>query len=839
MGLEWRTLEDEEGRVREEAPEVEARAPQRPGRKRWLSVLIALLLVAVVILTVRYVLLERLDAFAATVEADVLSMHDIVEQAERDLDGALFGSMISPDYPNWGRTQKEMLLSGARWDRPYFDLTLDSGPDDKPPTGTVEDITFTSDWRMATVTLAFPYVRPDGSPVTLHQIVTYRDEATGWALVPPYPSFWGETQTFTGRYLTVEYPTRDAATVEQLAPEWDKMLAAVCQELEGIRCRRTWKLEVELSTESSPLARMADLTSRGPLWKGMSHASPTNRGAGGSELKLPTPSLIGSPVDEAGFQAVRAGYAPLIVGAAAADIVGWRCCEKIVFFHALLDKQLSRLGLKPWPLTASDYEDILQGSIHDVTGLHWVYLQRSYNNVTPQIQKIVYSIVDLILASNPEHSPASLQRLLLRYDTYRPWLSNALPIDRDHARQGNYGRWIQKEWIHYADQQLETAAAPGTALPEQDLQLLCTTERFNGAHLYRYDLQRDEFIEENSDGPFRRMYSLPDDAGVLLQRLDDRDARTRGSRIQIWRQGQTQDVTSEAGYVALYPVQTFADGMLLFTYDARRRPPIRFNFLDQAECDGGVCVLRSLDGLPAWSPDRERTVVLRGDGLLWLGDGAGEPQMTVARGRSAAWLDNSRFAFIQPDDDMQVAVMSLPNSEFSTLLETERLIDALQNATDATRVTRIALAAHPTMPDRLFLGARVGNGAGKEATHVFVYNLATDEITELLQVDHPLEPYRSMRFSVDGRWLFVHSVGERARGWHLYLYNIRTGDTLTYSSDTALAFPGYDLSADGAWLVRVDEGYIHLIPLNGGRQRLVAHDFAHCYAAVWVNKSIP
>ena len=613
MGLEWRTLEDEEGRVREEAPEVEARAPQRRGRKRWLSVLIALLLVAVVILTVRYVLLERLDAFAATVEADVLSMHGIVEQAERDLDGALFGSMISPDYPNWGRTQKEMLLSGARWDRPYFDLTLDRGSDEKPPTGTVEDIVFTSDWRMATVTLAFPYVRPDGSPVTLHQIVTYRDEATGWALVPAYPSFWGEKQTFTGRYLTVEYPERDAATVERLAPEWDKMLAAVCQQLDGIRCRRTWKLDVELSTESSPLARMAD---QGPLWKGMSHASPTNRGAGGSELKLPTPSLIGSPVDEAGYQAVRAGYAPLIVGAGIADIVGWRCCEKIVLFRALLDKQLSRLGLKPWPLTASDYEEILQGSIHDVTSLHWVYLQRSYNNVTPQLQQIVHSIVDLILASNPERSPASLQRLLLRYDTYRPWLFSALPIDRNQARQGNYGRWIQKEWIHYADQQLEAAAPPGAALPEQDLQLLCTAERFNGAHLYRYDLQRDEFIEENSDGPFRRMYSLPDDAGVLLQRLDD---RARGSRIQIWRQGRTLDVTSGIGNVALYPVETFADGMLLFTYDARRRPPIRFNFLDQTECDGGACALRSLAGLPAWSPDRERTVVSHGDGVLWLG----------------------------------------------------------------------------------------------------------------------------------------------------------------------------------------------------------------------------
>ncbi len=839
MGLEWRTLEDEEGRVQEEAPEVEARTPQRRGRKRWLSALVALLLVAAVIGAVRYVLLQRLEAFVATIEADVLSMHDIVEQAERDQDGALFGSMISPDYPNWGRTQKEMLLSGARWDRPYFDLTLARGADEKPPTGTVEDITFTSDWRMATVTLAYPYVRADGSPVTLHQIVTYRDEATGWSLVPAYPSFWGEKQTFTGRYLTVEYPERDAPTVERLASEWDEMLAEVCQELDGLRCRRTWRLKVELSTESGPLARMAEGPSRGPLWKGMSFASSISRGARRSGLELPTPSLIGSPVDEDGFQAVRAGYAPLVVGAAIAETVGWRCCEKIVFFRALLEKQLSRLGLMTWPLTASDYEDILQGSIHDVTSLHWVYLQRSFNNVTPQIQQIVYSIVDLILASNPERSPASLQRLLLRYDTYRPWLYSALPIDRSQASQGNYGRWIQKEWIHYADQQLAAATAPGSALPEQDLQLLCTAERSNGARLYRYDLQTDEFIEENSDGPIRLMYSLPNDDGILLQRTSESVAATGGSQIQIWRQGQRQDVSYRSANATLYGLDTIADRMLFYTYNTRRRPPIRFAYLNQAECDGGACAVRFMNGWPVWSPDRERTVVSHGDGVLWLGDDAGEPQRAVANGRSTAWLDNSRFAFIQSNDGMQVAMMTLSNLQPKTLFEIERLVDELQDATDATRVTHAALAAHPTMPDRLFVGARIGPRPSAETTHVFVYNLATDQITELLQVDHPLEPYRSLRFSPDGRWLFVHSVQHRGSGWHLHLHNNQTGDILTYSTEISLAFPGYDLSADGAWLVRVDEGFIHLIPLNSGRQRLVAHDFAHCYAAVWVNRSMP
>jgi dipeptidyl aminopeptidase/acylaminoacyl peptidase len=167
----------------------------------------------------------------------------------------------------------------------------------------------------------------------------------------------------------------------------------------------------------------------------------------------------------------------------------------------------------------------------------------------------------------------------------------------------------------------------------------------------------------------------------------------------------------------------------------------------------------------------------------------------------------------------------------------ERLADALQDATDVTGIAPVALAAHPALPDQLFIGARVEGGTGAATSHIFVHNLATDEITELLQIDHNFEPHRSLHVSADGRLLFVHSVDRRASSWHLHLYNIRTGDILTYSAENTMAFPGYDLSADGEWLVRVDDGFLHLIPLNGGRQRLVAHDFAHCYAAVWVEGS--
>ena len=273
---------------------------------------------------------------------------------------------------------------------------------------------------------------------------------------------------------------------------------------------------------------------------------------------------------------------------------------------------------------------------------------------------------------------------------------------------------------------------------------------------------------------------------------------------------------------------------------------VQFTYLDLEECEQGSCELESQEGFPVWSPDRERSIVsFLDDGILWLGDGAGEPLMTVARGRSVAWLDNERFAYIQPDNEMRVEMMTLPQMEAETVLELERLAEAMRAAPGARRrstgqplpVTPAALAAHLNWPDRLIVAVREGDRWRSEATHIFAYGLAEDELRHLLWVEHPLESIRSLRFSVDGRWLFVHSVDRNTDSWHLHLYDSETGESQVYSSESTLAFPGYDLSADGAWLVRVDEGFLHLIPLHEGRQRLVAHDFAHCYAAVWVEGS--
>ena len=314
--------------------------------------------------------------------------------------------------------------------------------------------------------------------------------------------------------------------------------------------------------------------------------------------------------------------------------------------------------------------------------------------------------------------------------------------------------------------------------------------------------------------------------------------------MQIWSQGRAQSVAYRASNPPLFAVETFTDGILFYAYDGRLST-VRFNYLNLAECERGACALQPLEGLPVWSPDGDKTIVSHGDGVLWLGDESGESHTAVARGRSVAWLDNERFAFIQPDDAMRVEVMTLPQAVAETLLEMERVVEALRGAPGAGQmaadrslpITLVELVTHPTMAD-CCSSLRTSGTGGRQGLPTFSPTaLPRARSDNCCRVEQFLEPIRSPRFSADGRWLFVHSVDRSAGSWYLHLYDIQTGKSQVYSSESTLAFPGYDLSADGAWLVRVDEGFLHLIPLHEGRQRLVAHDFAHCYAAVWVEGS--
>jgi len=63
-------------------------------------------------------------------------------------------------------------------------------------------------------------------------------------------------------------------------------------------------------------------------------------------------------------------------------------------------------------------------------------------------------------------------------------------------------------------------------------------------------------------------------------------------------------------------------------------------------------------------------------------------------------------------------------------------------------------------------------------------------------------------------------------------------DTLTdkqrvLTTDYPFAFPGFDWSADGRWLLLVGDGYLHLYAPAQEAHRLIVHEYARCNFAAW------
>lgn len=180
--------------------------------------------------------------------------------------------------------------------------------------------------------------------VILRQTAVYRRGAQRWLLSPPDADFWGDTITDRGSILTLAYPERDKPIAEKLAFDLDAKLNEMCRTLPDLNCPDDLRLHLRLNN---------DLTSLG--WM----AEPLSTLSAGFPMDLPTPTLVGLPVDEAGYQALYRGYAAKLATAVISQLVGYDCCQHAIFFQALTNYQLSRLGLRPWPVTVDDYARVV------------------------------------------------------------------------------------------------------------------------------------------------------------------------------------------------------------------------------------------------------------------------------------------------------------------------------------------------------------------------------------------------------------------------------------------------------------------------------------------------
>jgi hypothetical protein len=89
-----------------------------------------------------------------------------------------------------------------------------------------------------------------------------------------------------------------------------------------------------------------------------------------------------------------------------------------------------------------------------------------------------------------------------------------------------------------------------------------------------------------------------------------------------------------------------------------------------------------------------------------------------------------------------------------------------------------------------------------------------------------------------GSWLSLSRLEDQENNiWRVYVHDIARNETRTYAARYPLytfRYPFYDWSADGDWLILVDDGFLRLIAPAYDYHRLILHDLHKCSHVAWL-----
>lgn len=343
--FDWQTDETVDW---EEPPVVNEPKPKRPF-PRWPFKLLGVVLVVGGAVALGYYLLsQRITVVEDDLAADVIASHSFMQETAVAGDWDVFISTLSNRDPQWVTSQVEVVRHTLYFDRSAFGMAWQPAP----APSTVISVTFTPELNQAELLTEHQYNIHIGNgltqTITLQQTAVYRKGANQWLLGPPDATFWGKTLTARGQYLTLLYTEKDAAIGGRLAADMDAKLVELCTRLAELRCPTNLLIAVHLSPD--PITLVEAQTFQTTL---------TSEPA----FSLPSPTLLGMPVDEAGYHALYRGYASQVITAVIGQLVGWNCCNHLPFYRALLDEELIYLGLQPTPPMAEYYNMLAENNL--------------------------------------------------------------------------------------------------------------------------------------------------------------------------------------------------------------------------------------------------------------------------------------------------------------------------------------------------------------------------------------------------------------------------------------------------------------------------------------------
>ena len=737
---------------------------------------------------------QQIEVTTKLITKDILSSYELLRLAIMEKDEELLEAILSGREWQWTEAQQLLLTEDIFLERQPWSI--------KPQLSysTTPTVTLSPDLRAAELEVKQRYEVIASEPITLQHTYIFRRGQQRWLLSPPLPDYWGTWQVETGHFVTLTYPERDKTIAQRLLTDLDTTLADMCQRLPGIECPST--LQVHIRLEIDPLA-LAKVTDNALLWR--TH----------SLLQLPTPTLVGLPVDEAAYEVLRQGYAAQVVAAALIQVVDWPCCEQGVFHQALIDKQLAWLGLRPWPLTPQAYERMFAGGTVQLNSIHRFWTFPPQQPLTSEAWYQVYGVIDYITHLHPDIPPITMQRRLAHAVNERHWLGQYVDLSfRNYAQE--------RDWLRFASKRMDTGHLPDSGSPQQDIQLLCSSGLWQPRMLQRYNPVTTTWTEVLRRPRVWFMNPLPDDSGVLLQQ---QSLEASHSPIYLWQDGTDTRVLDYNWGQTVFRTDVVGDNLLLYIFD-RSDGEISTDLIDLSDCNSSTCPVKHVDGKPIWSIEGEWALLPHEEKGFWLTNAAGLTT-TIEAGMAPFWLDSTQYGYALAE--VGIVSQRIGQDKREVLLPWQQLITAVDENPNTLTVYTIIVS--PNNPSLLFIAVKTEAGP-----LILTYDRQQDIITRQLALRYEFPTYNPFIFSPDGRWLTIQSFDPRSTEWELYLHDVNTGETHTFTSDYLFTFPGYDWSADGQWLVRADDGYLHLIAPDSGYHAIIVHDFYSCKFAGWINR---
>ncbi|MCP5099465.1 MAG: hypothetical protein GY943_28250, partial [Chloroflexi bacterium] len=758
-------------------------------------------------------------------------------------------TFMSGRDPDW----VQLVDQAVRHDGGYYDRSLLAMGWVPTNTAPIPTITLSNDLQSAELVTTHHYTIDIGNglseTVQLAETAVYRLGPNRWLLSPPEQSFWGRVERKEGQIVAMRYPERDAELVKRLVLDIDTKLIEMCARFSDLACPENLTVEVQLVPQFGMFPQdMAPVLY--DKSRGIVHLT-----------AFSTPSVLGVPVNEAGYQALYRGYASQVVTAVIDALLDVDCCQNWVLYQAVRADYLHKLSLQPWPLTAVDYERAMTNPVP------WDDLDQLWQMETVDVLAdedwLAFAAVDFLLN---EDQLVTFPEMLHAVDEFSDTSFTRVIQDLTRAMSANMQR--QQSWQRYLYEHSQMAEAPlPVPLPDQAVYALCRSALSPNLGLYKYTFSNDRFVRiDNLPTPTGFMLALPDDSGTAV---GERIADPNEAALYFWEGGMktslswSREVFDAPGAI---PYQFDPTGTKLILRDADFQLG-GLGLMDYAECIAGdACDISTVDSVPVWSPSGELTVIKQGElveseqgqgliNVLYVGDADGQvPEVETAvfpfgqrigKGYAPFWQDDTHVGYLHlyPTDESPfmtaLSVMNLDSFESELQLTAADLLAQLPVIERPEFAFLKYAALNPLNQDEILI-ATAATGMEEGSGHLFVYNVMTKEIQIRLAVKDPADSNWHYRFSPDGRYfLLTTTVGLANDGhaWVLYLHDIVANTTEKIILDEAYLLPAdmyMDWSSDGNWLSIVQDGFVRLIaPAHQAEKRLIPED-VYCSASVWV-----